>query len=97
MHVGPVQRNSALATTTLEGIVERVVYFNEENIPVTWAALESSLSQLPTDYDWEVVFVNDGPGDRCYDKRRVESMLAQIAQPGGHGTAASRGHPANGR
>jgi len=31
MHVGPVQRNGALATTTVEGILERIVFFNEDN------------------------------------------------------------------
>jgi polyisoprenyl-phosphate glycosyltransferase len=57
----------AVPTTALVSVVIPV-YFNEENIPVTWAALESSLSQLPTDYDWEVVFVDDGSGDRSYEK-----------------------------
>lgn len=44
------------------------VFFNEENIPVTWKALESTLERLPPGYDWEVVFVEDGSGDRSYDK-----------------------------
>ena len=44
------------------------VYFNEGNIPLTWTALESTLRQLPADHDWEVVFVDDGSGDRSYDQ-----------------------------
>jgi dolichol-phosphate mannosyltransferase len=44
------------------------VYFNEENIPVTWAALDATLRQLPPHRRWEVVFVDDGSGDRSYDR-----------------------------
>ena len=43
------------------------VYFNEANIPVTWPALELALAPLPAGVDWEVVFVDDGSGDRSYD------------------------------
>jgi glycosyltransferase involved in cell wall biosynthesis len=57
----------AIRTTALVSVVIPV-YFNEENIPVTWAALESSLSLLPSGHDWEVVFVDDGSGDRSYEK-----------------------------
>jgi len=44
------------------------VYFNEGNIPVTWKALETTLRQLPAGHDWEVVFVDDGSGDRSYEQ-----------------------------
>lgn len=44
------------------------VYFNEGNIPVTWAALESTLRRLPDDHRWEVIFIDDGSGDRSYEK-----------------------------
>jgi polyisoprenyl-phosphate glycosyltransferase len=43
------------------------VYYNAENIPVTWHALLGALAQLPTGVEWEVVFVEDGSGDRSYD------------------------------
>lgn len=43
------------------------VYYNAENIPVTWRALVDALEQLPAGVDWEVVFVEDGSGDRSYD------------------------------
>lgn len=43
------------------------VYFNADNIPATWAALRDALSALPPDLDWEVVFVDDGSGDRSYE------------------------------
>ncbi|MDX2169323.1 MAG: glycosyltransferase family 2 protein [Deltaproteobacteria bacterium] len=43
------------------------VYFNEANLPLTWAALETALRDLPADCDWEVVFVDDGSGDRSYE------------------------------
>jgi polyisoprenyl-phosphate glycosyltransferase len=43
------------------------VYFNEENIPVTWQALRAALERLPAGHDWEVIFVDDGSGDRSYD------------------------------
>jgi glycosyltransferase involved in cell wall biosynthesis len=44
------------------------VYFNEENIPVTWTALQTTLAQLPDDHRWEVVFVDDGSGDRSFER-----------------------------
>jgi glycosyltransferase involved in cell wall biosynthesis len=44
------------------------VYHNEENIPVTWQALADTLARLPAEYTYEVVFVDDGSGDRSYDK-----------------------------
>jgi dolichol-phosphate mannosyltransferase len=43
------------------------VYFNEENIPVTWRALREALGRLPEGHDWEVIFVDDGSGDRSYE------------------------------
>jgi dolichol-phosphate mannosyltransferase len=43
------------------------VYFNEENIPVTWQALRATLERLPDGHGWEVVFVDDGSGDRSYE------------------------------
>lgn len=42
------------------------VYFNEENLPVTWKALEATLGSLPEEIDWEIVFVDDGSGDESY-------------------------------
>jgi glycosyltransferase involved in cell wall biosynthesis len=42
------------------------VYYNEDNIPATWAALEATLQKLPEEFDWEVVFVDDGSGDGSY-------------------------------
>ena len=44
------------------------VYFNEGNIPVTWAALRATLERLPASQSWEVVFVEDGSGDGSYEK-----------------------------
>jgi glycosyltransferase involved in cell wall biosynthesis len=44
------------------------VYYNEDNIPVTWPALQSTLAQLPDQVAWEVVFVDDGSGDRSYER-----------------------------
>jgi dolichol-phosphate mannosyltransferase len=44
------------------------VYYNEENIPSTWTVLEATLDKLPERYRWEVVFVDDGSGDRSYEK-----------------------------
>ena len=52
------------------------VYYNEGNIPVTWPALRSTLAQLPDGFDWEVVFVDDGSGDRSYE-RLVEVHAAE--------------------
>ena len=43
------------------------IYYNEENIPVTWSALRSTLENLPGEIDWEVVFVDDGSGDASFD------------------------------
>jgi glycosyltransferase involved in cell wall biosynthesis len=44
------------------------VYFNEENLPITWRTLEATLKRLPGDCDWEVVFVDDGSGDQSYQR-----------------------------
>ncbi len=44
------------------------VYFNEQNLPVTWQALEAALEGLPDNIQYEVVFVEDGSGDRSYEK-----------------------------
>ena len=49
------------------------VYFNEENIPVTWPALALALEKLPEDHSWEVIFVDDGSGDRSY--QRLEEVF----------------------
>jgi dolichol-phosphate mannosyltransferase len=46
------------------------VYYNEGNIPVTWTAVEAALGRLPPDRRWEVVFVDDGSGDRSYERCR---------------------------
>jgi dolichol-phosphate mannosyltransferase len=46
------------------------VYFNEENIPVTWKALEATLRRLPAGHRWEVIFVDDGSGDQSFDRLR---------------------------
>ena len=42
------------------------VYFNEENLPVTWPALDSALRELPAGMRWEAIFVDDGSGDDSY-------------------------------
>ena len=44
------------------------VYFNEANIPHTWNALHGALAELPADHRYEVLFVEDGSGDRSYEK-----------------------------
>lgn len=44
------------------------VYFNEENIPHTWRALRDTLQQLPPEFDWEVLFVDDGSEDASYSR-----------------------------
>jgi dolichol-phosphate mannosyltransferase len=44
------------------------VYYNEENIPVTWAALQATLARMPQNHRWEVVFVEDGSGDRSFER-----------------------------
>lgn len=49
------------------------VYFNEENIPVTWQALELALERLPEGHRWEAVFVDDGSGDGSY--RRLAELF----------------------
>src|SRR5262249_14520157 len=59
---GPAGRSPVLVSVIIP------VYFNEENIPVTWAALESTLRRLPPDHGWEVLFVDDGSGDRSYER-----------------------------
>jgi dolichol-phosphate mannosyltransferase len=65
----PAGAASTVAATTgpLVSVVIPV-YFNEDNIPVTWAALESALARLPAGHRWEVVFVDDGSGDRSYER-----------------------------
>lgn len=44
------------------------VYYNAENIPVTWCAVSEALAELPSEIDWEVVFVDDGSGDGSYER-----------------------------
>lgn len=44
------------------------VYYNEENIPVTWLAVSEALAELPPEIDWEVIFVDDGSGDDSYER-----------------------------
>jgi glycosyltransferase involved in cell wall biosynthesis len=44
------------------------VYYNEKNIAVTWSAVSETLNSLPEDLDWEVLFVDDGSGDRSYER-----------------------------
>jgi dolichol-phosphate mannosyltransferase len=61
-HEGPGAPGGALVSIVIP------VYFNEENIPVTWAALEATLRRLPDDCRWEVIFVDDGSGDRSYER-----------------------------
>lgn len=43
-------------------------YFNEDNIPVTTAALIANESTLPSDTTLEYVFVDDGSGDETLDR-----------------------------
>lgn len=68
------------------------IFFNEENIPVTWAALENALEELPDDCAWEVVFVEDGSGDRSFakltelfeatrDRVRIVKLTRNFGQP----------------
>jgi dolichol-phosphate mannosyltransferase len=60
------------------------VYYNEDNIPVTWEALRNALAKLPADLDWEVVFVEDGSGDRSYERllevARAEPQRVRIVK-----------------
>jgi len=63
--VSPATQSDAGSHALLSIVIP--VYFNEANIPVTWAALAATLAQLPARMDWEVVFVDDGSGDRSYD------------------------------
>ncbi len=42
------------------------VYFNEQNLPVTIPVLKEIINRLPTGMDGEIVFVDDGSGDRSY-------------------------------
>lgn len=44
------------------------VYFNEANIPHTWHALQAALAELPAGHRYEVLFIDDGSGDRSYEK-----------------------------
>lgn len=51
------------------------VYYNEDNLPATWEALEATFSSAEareagcgTDWTWEVVFVDDGSGDRSFER-----------------------------
>jgi dolichol-phosphate mannosyltransferase len=44
------------------------VYYNEENLPVTWEAMAAPLANLPDGLDWEVIFVDDGSGDGSYTR-----------------------------
>jgi glycosyltransferase involved in cell wall biosynthesis len=46
------------------------VYYNEGNIPVTWEVLREALSRLPVGHRFEVIFVDDGSGDRSYERCR---------------------------
>ncbi len=52
----------------VSGLVSLVVpvYYNEGNIPVTWKVLKATLDDLPEGLTWEVVFVDDGSGDRSF-------------------------------
>lgn len=43
------------------------VYFNEQNIPITWEALRATLGELPPWLSWEAIFVDDGSGDGSHD------------------------------
>ena len=44
------------------------IYHNEENIQVTWAAVEQTLEVLPEGIDWEVIFIDDGSKDASYER-----------------------------
>ncbi|MBW2233369.1 MAG: glycosyltransferase [Deltaproteobacteria bacterium] len=59
--------STAMGSRSLLSVVIPV-YYNEENLPVTWQALARVLAELPEGTDWEVVFVDDGSGDGSYQK-----------------------------
>ena len=42
------------------------VYQNEKNIPVTFDVLSSELKKLPSDFNYELIFVDDGSSDNSY-------------------------------
>ena len=44
------------------------VYFNEENLPITWRALEAALEKLPQGHHWEAIFIDDGSADASYQR-----------------------------
>lgn len=80
------------------------VYYNEENIPVTWEALSTTLEDIEQQYRCEVVFVDDGSGDRSYevlrelheaepDRVRVVRLSRNFGQPAAilAGLSACRG------
>jgi len=43
------------------------VYFNEENLPITYKALKDELDKRQNDLSYEMIFVDDGSGDRSFE------------------------------
>jgi dolichol-phosphate mannosyltransferase len=44
------------------------VFYNEENIPVTYKALLVEINKLKKEYNYEIIFVDDGSGDKSYQE-----------------------------
>lgn len=44
------------------------VYFNEKNIPITYSALINEIDKLRDEYDYEIIFVDDGSEDQSFDE-----------------------------
>lgn len=42
------------------------VYFNEINIPVTYSAVLAEINKLSSQFDYEVIFIEDGSGDNSF-------------------------------
>lgn len=44
------------------------VFYNEENIPDLYVALLAEINQFKKDYHYEIIFVDDGSGDKSYQE-----------------------------
>jgi dolichol-phosphate mannosyltransferase len=64
-----MQSSDCTSPSSTEPLLSLVVpvYYNEENLSVTWAAVRSTLQDLPPGMDWEMIFVDDGSGDGSFD------------------------------